>query len=90
MIFLSISANLFLDALQTLVKLDAAEEQPLAKNQELARVRHWLERLLRHRHGHQRERVDENQLFLFAVEMASLGQDPRRSRRQRKRSPSAR
>jgi transposase len=37
-------------------------------------VRHWLEQLLRHRYGQKRERVDENQLFLFAVQMASRGE----------------
>ncbi len=73
--------------LQTLVKLDAAEEQLVAKNQELARVRHWLEQLLRYRYGHKRERVDENQLFLFAVELASLGQEPPEEPKQEEEKP---
>ena len=36
-------------------------------------MQHWLEQLLRHRYGQKRERVDENQLFLFAAEIASTG-----------------
>jgi hypothetical protein len=59
----------------TLAQLDATREQLAAKEHELQRVQHWLEQLLRHRYGHKRERVDENQLFLFAVELASRGQD---------------
>jgi len=46
-----------------------------AKDRRLQQVQHWLEQLLRHRYGQKRERVDENQLFLFAVELASTGQD---------------
>ncbi len=44
-----------------------------AKERDLARVKHMLEQLLRWRYGPKRERVDENQLFLFAVAMASAG-----------------
>ena len=62
--------------LRTLAQLDATQEQLAAKEHELQRVRHWLEQLLRHRYGQKRERVDENQLFLFAVEIASTGQEP--------------
>jgi transposase len=61
--------------LGTMAQLDAAREQLAAREQELQQVRHWLEQLLRHRYGQKRERVDENQLFLFAVELASRGQD---------------
>ena len=61
--------------LRTLAQLNATEERLAAKERELQRVQHWLERLLRHRFGQKRERVDENQLFLFAVEMASSGQE---------------
>ncbi len=61
--------------LSTMAQLDATREQLAAKEHELQRVRHWLEQLLRNRYGQKRERVDENQLFLFAVELASLGQD---------------
>ena len=61
--------------LGTMAQLDATREQLAAKEHELQRVRHWLEQLLRHRYGQKRERVDENQLFLFAVELASTGQD---------------
>ena len=61
--------------LSTMAQLDATREQLAAKEHELQRVQHWLEQLLRHRYGQKRERVDENQLFLFAVEIASRGQD---------------
>jgi len=64
--------------LRTMAQLDATQEQLAVKEHELQRVRHWLEQLLRHRYGQKRERVDENQLFLFAVEIASLRQDPPR------------
>jgi len=36
------------------------------KDQPLARVQHQLAQLLRYRYGQKRERIDENQLFLFA------------------------
>jgi transposase len=62
--------------LRTLAQLDATQTQLAAKEHELQRVRHWLEQLLRHRYGQKRERVDENQLFMFAVEIASTGQEP--------------
>jgi transposase len=61
--------------LRTMAQLDATQEQLAAKERELLRVRHWLEQLLRHRYGQKRERVDENQLFMFAAELASTGQD---------------
>ena len=56
--------------LGAMAQLDVTREQLAAKEHELQRVRHWLEQLLRHRYGQKRERVDENQLFLFAVEIA--------------------
>ncbi len=69
--------------LRTLAELKVATAQLntmtaalAAKQRELDRVQHWLEQLLRHRYGQKRERVDENQLFMFAVEVASKGQDP--------------
>ena len=62
--------------LRTLAQLDLTEQQLAAKERELQRVQHWLEQLLRHRYGQKRERVDENQLFMFAVEIASTGQAP--------------
>ena len=61
--------------LSTMAQLDATREQLVAKERELQRVQHWLEQLLRHRYGQKRERVDENQLFMFAVEIASTGQE---------------
>jgi transposase len=60
----------------TTAQLNAATAALAAKQRELERVQHWLEQLLRHRYGQKRERVDENQLFMFAVELASKGQDP--------------
>jgi len=44
------------------------------KDRRLQQAQHWLEQLLRHRYGQKSERVDENQLFLFAVEIAGTGQ----------------
>jgi transposase len=61
--------------LRTMAQLDATQAQLAAKERELQRVQHWLEQLLRHRYGQKRERVDENQLFMFAVEIASTGQE---------------
>ena len=46
-----------------------------AKQRRLKRVQHMLEQLLRHRYGQKRERVDENQLFLFAAEIVNSGKD---------------
>jgi transposase len=45
------------------------------KERRLKRVQHLLEQLLRWRYGPRRERVDENQLFLFAAGLVSAGQD---------------
>jgi transposase len=61
--------------LRTMAQLDATREQLAAKERELQRVQRWLEQLLRHRYGQKRERVDENQAFLFAIEIASTGRD---------------
>lgn len=44
------------------------------QEQRLRQMQHWLEQLLRQRYGHKSERLDENQLFLFAVELAATGQ----------------
>jgi transposase len=46
-----------------------------AKDRRLKQVQHWLEQLLRWRYGQKRERVDENQLFLFAAELAQSGHE---------------
>jgi transposase len=46
-----------------------------AKERRLQRVQHMLEKLLRWRYGPRRERVDPNQLFLFAVEQVDADQD---------------
>lgn len=46
-----------------------------AKERRLLRVQHQLEKLLRWRYGPKRERVDENQLFLFAVGLVETDQD---------------
>jgi transposase len=69
--------------LRTLAELQVATAQRdeasaalAAKERELQRVQHWLEQLLRQRYGQKRERVDENQLFLFAAQIASTGKEP--------------
>ncbi|HWR49869.1 MAG TPA: hypothetical protein VN428_02110, partial [Bryobacteraceae bacterium] len=62
--------------LRTLAQLDATQAALAVKKCELERVRHWLQQMLRHRYGQKRERVDENQLFLFAAEIASKGEEP--------------
>jgi transposase len=43
------------------------------QEQRLRQLQHWLEQLLRARYGPKRERVDENQLFLFAAEIMAKG-----------------
>ncbi|MFH1314186.1 MAG: IS66 family transposase [Candidatus Eisenbacteria bacterium] len=45
------------------------------KERRLRRVLHQLEKLLRWRYGPKRERVDPNQLFLFAVGLVRTGHD---------------
>ena len=45
-----------------------------AKDRRLQQLQHLLEQLLRHRYGPRRERVDENQMFLFAAGMLWNGQ----------------
>lgn len=54
--------------------LQAAED----KDQLVARLQHQLAQLLRYRYGQKRERIDENQLFLFAAQLiaASLPTNP--------------
>ena len=52
-------------------QLNVTSTELAAKERELQRVQHWLEQLLRQRYGQKRERVDENQLFLFAAQIAS-------------------
>jgi transposase len=46
-----------------------------ANERRLERVQHILEQLLRWRYGQKREKIDENQLFLFAVDLEASGQD---------------
>ena len=60
----------------TTAQLNTTSAELVAKERELQRVQHWLEQLLRHRYGQKRERVDENQLFLFAAQIASTGKEP--------------
>ena len=43
------------------------------KDRRLRQLQHWVEQLLRARYGPRRERVNENQLFLFAVALVSAG-----------------
>ena len=58
--------------LQQIVRqlLQAVED----KDQLLARLQHQLAQLLRQRYGQKRERIDENQLFLFAAQIIAAGQ----------------
>ena len=44
------------------------------KDQLLERVQHQLAQLLRYRYGQKRERIDENQLFLFAAQIIAASQ----------------
>ena len=57
-------------------QLNTTSAELAAKERELQRVQHWLEQLLRNRYGQKRERVDENQLFMFAAQIASTGKEP--------------
>jgi transposase len=45
------------------------------KDRRLRQLQHWVEQLLRARYGPRRERVNENQLFLFAVALVSAGRE---------------
>jgi hypothetical protein len=47
------------------------------KDQLLARVQHQLAQLLHNRYGQKRERIDENQLFLFAAQIIAASQRAR-------------
>src|SRR5467141_4278982 len=44
------------------------------KDRLLERVQHQLQQLLRYRYGQKRERIDENQLFLFAAQIIAASQ----------------
>ncbi|MDP8236984.1 MAG: IS66 family transposase [Candidatus Erginobacter occultus] len=46
-----------------------------ARDRYVKRLQHMLAKLLRWRYGPRREKVDENQLLLFALEMVEKGQD---------------
>jgi len=50
-------------------------EEAETKDRRLRQLQHWVEQLLRARYGPRRERVNENQLFLFAVALVSAGQE---------------
>ena len=43
------------------------------RERKLRQLQHWVEQLLRARYGPRRERVEENQLFLFAAEIMAHG-----------------
>ena len=49
-------------------------EEAAEQERRLQQLQHWLEQLLRARYGPRRERINENQLFLFAVALVSAGQ----------------
>ena len=46
-------------------------EEAELRERRLRQLQHWVEQLLRWRYGPRRERVNENQLFLFAVGLVS-------------------
>jgi transposase len=50
-------------------------EQTAEQQRRLQQLQHWLEQLLRARYGPRRERINEHQLFLFAVTLASAGRE---------------
>ena len=50
-------------------------EEVETKERRLRQLQHWVEQLLRARYGPRRERVNENQLFLFAVALVSAGRE---------------
>ena len=50
-------------------------EEVETKDRRLRQLQHWVEQLLRTRYGPRRERVNENQLFLFAVALVSAGRE---------------
>ncbi len=60
-----------------------------AKDRRLQQVQHWLEQLLRWRYGQKRERVDENQLFLFAAELVHSGHEAPPAPQQQEATPTA-
>ena len=43
--------------------------EAVERERKLRQLQHWVEQLLRARYGPRRERVDENQLFMFAAEI---------------------
>lgn len=50
-------------------------EEAGERERRLRQLEHWLEQLLRARYGPRRERVNENQLFLFAAALVSVGRE---------------
>ena len=50
-------------------------EQTAEQQRRLQQLQHWLEQLLRARYGPRRERINEHQLFLFAVALVSAGRE---------------
>ena len=58
-------------------------EEVDSKERRLQQLQHLLEQLLRWRYGPKRERVNENQLFLFAVATLYRRQIPRAGHRPR-------
>lgn len=63
-----------LAALQQMVR--SLLEELETKERRLRQLQHWVEQLLRWRYGPRRERVNENQLFLFAVGMVTAALEP--------------
>ena len=62
-------------------------EEVDAKERRLQQLQHLLEQLLRWRYGPKRERVNENQLFLFAVGIVTAAQEAPASPRRHETRP---
>jgi len=58
-----------------------------ANERRLRQLQHMLEQLLRHRYGPKRERINENQLFLFAAEIIKSDKDVSAEKKPSSRKP---
>jgi transposase len=61
-----------------------------ANERRLRQLQHMLEQLLRYRYGPKRERVNENQLFLFAAEIINSDKDASAEKKPSSRKPKGR
>ena len=58
-----------------------------ANERRLRQLQHMLEQLLKYRYGPKRERINENQLFLFAAEIIKSGHDASAEKKVSSRKP---